>query len=216
MFNYPLTFAFERFSFGRKIHVIDALEQPVLYIKQRALALKEVVDIYGATDKNPRLFQIKADRVIDYAAHYSITTASNTVMGTIVRHGMRSRWKAIYDTVQDYRKNGLDFARMSSIWNVTYTILDATGNEVGQVLEEIPLMKLVGTILREVFLVRPFLNPRYRINWQGKPVLYAHKQAAMFSRTFTLEKQEQFPEAEEGVLLSSLTMVLLIERTLGI
>ncbi|MEW5988326.1 MAG: hypothetical protein AB1791_16980 [Chloroflexota bacterium] len=216
MFNYPLTLWFERFSFGRKIQVIDATGRPVLYVNKKALALKEVVDIYAAGDQRERLYQIKTERVIDYAARYAITAPPGAMVGIVARQGMRSRWKALYDTVQDLRTYRVNLERLAAIWNVTYTLLDAEGREVGRILEEIPLLKLVGTILAEVILARPFLNPIYVITCCGKPVLYARKQAAMFSRTFTLEKQGEFSEAQEGLFLSGLAMALLIERTLGI
>lgn len=35
MFQYPLRLWFEPFSFGRKIHVMDATERPILHIKQK-------------------------------------------------------------------------------------------------------------------------------------------------------------------------------------
>lgn len=56
MFNYPLTLAFERFSFGRKIHIWDANSQPLFYVRQRALALKEVVDVFAETAAAPPLY----------------------------------------------------------------------------------------------------------------------------------------------------------------
>ena len=36
MFQYPLRLWFEPFSLGRKIHVMDAAERPILHIKQKA------------------------------------------------------------------------------------------------------------------------------------------------------------------------------------
>ncbi len=214
--HYPLTLAFERFSFGRKIHIWDAEAQPLFYVRQRAFALKEVVDIFAETGDAPQLYQIKADRILDYSATYTIAEANGTVVGHLSRQGMRSRWRALYETVQTYRKYGWNTAQMRPIWDARYLILDADGQEVGQILEEMPLMKLIGTIFSELVLIRPLLNPAYHIHWHGQPVLATKKQPAMFSRAFTLTQEGDFAQADEPLLLNSLVMALLIEKNLGI
>lgn len=129
---------------------------------------------------------------------------------------MRSRWKALYDTVQIYRKYGWNSDQIRPIWDARYRIMDADGGEVGQIVEEMPLMKLIGTIFSELVLVRPFLNPAYHVHWRGQPVLATKKQPAMFSRTFTLTQEGDFAKTDEPLLLTSLVMALLIEKNLGI
>lgn len=216
MFTYPLTLAFERFSGGRKIHILDAALQPRLFVKQRALALKEVVHVSTDDLEQQKLYQIKADRILDFAADYTIQTANGAIIGQAHRQGMRSRWRALYNTIQIYRKTGWNTQQISDLWNVTYTITDIEGNEIGQILEQMPLLKLIGTIFAELLLIRPFLNPTYYITLHGQPVLVARKQSAMFSRTFTLMKKGDFSELDERLLLNSVIVALLIERSLGI
>lgn len=229
MLNYPLTLSFERFSFGRKIHILDAATQPLFYVRQRALALKEVVDVFAETavstsvPNSPpetavsdQLYNIKADRILDYSATYTVADADGVVIGHLSRQGMRSRWRALYETVQSYRKYGWDSDRVRPIWDARYLIMDADGEEVGQILEEMPLMKLIGAIFSELLLIRPFLNPAYHIYWHGQPVLATQKLPAMFSRTFTLAQEGDFAVADEPLLLNSLVMALLIEKNLGI
>ena len=216
MFQYPLRLWFEPFSFGRKIHVMDAAERPILHIKQRALALKEVVDIYEEAGTEPYQLHIKADRVIDDAAHYAIKRADGEYLGELVRVGMTSRWRSLYKTIQAYRARGWHTQEMREIWNVSYQILDVKGHEVGQVVEVLPLLKLIGTVLAELVLLRPFLIPAYVVVCNEKGVLYARKKSAIFGRAFMVEKRAEMPTLQEALLLGSLFMALLIERSLGI
>lgn len=214
--HYPLTLSFERFSFGRKVHILGADAQPLLYVRQRAWALKEVVDIFAVTAAGPKLYQIKADRVLDYSATYTIATAEGIVMGTVSRQGMRSRWRALFETLQSFRHYGWSSDRIRPIWNVAYLIRNTLDEEVGQIVEEMPLMKLVGTIFSELLWLRPFLNPAYKVNWHGQQVFESKKLPAVFSRTFSLAQRGGLPDSEEPLLLTSLVMALLIEKNLGI
>lgn len=213
MFNYPLAISFHRFTRGRKIDVLDVAQHIVLQVRKHPLALRTTMDIYCPPNTPAPLYQI---RVTTDAEAYSITDAAGATLGGLTRCGMKSRWRAAWDTIADVRQAGLDLNRITSIWNVTYTILNPEGQEVGQILEKIPLLKIVGWILEEFIPARPFLNPRYQVTYGGKPALYTRKLPELLSRTFTVEKRDDFPPAAEGLLLSSLVMALIIERKRGI
>jgi hypothetical protein len=216
MLNYPLAISFRRFTRGRKIDILDASQQTVLQVRSRLLALKAIVDIYGATNGRTPLYQIRADQATGAAEAYTILDSSESALGYVTRHGMKSRWRSAWDTVQDVRQVGLNFRRITSIWNVTYTILDSERQEVGRILEEMPLLKIVGWVLEEFIPARPFLNPGYRITHCGRPALYTRKQPAILNRTFIVQKQGDFPPAAESLLLSSLVIALMIERKRGV
>jgi len=58
-------------------------------------------------------------------------------------------------------------------------------------------------------------NPAYLVDLRGQTVLYLKKQPAFLEGKFTVEKRGQFSEADEGLLLSSIVMTLMLERTRG-
>jgi hypothetical protein len=84
------------------------------------------------------------------------------------------------------------------------------------IAEDMPLMKLIGTVFSEFFLLRPFLNPEYQIKVDGDSVLAVKKMPAFFTRTFTVVKEADLSKIEAPLLLNSLMMALFIEKSLGI
>ncbi len=87
MLDYPLTLSFKRFSLGPQINVTDASGQPVLRVKQRALAFKERVGVFKGGRQRQLLYEIRADRVLDFSASYAISTPSGMKVGLAGRQG---------------------------------------------------------------------------------------------------------------------------------
>lgn len=190
MHNYPLNLSFKIIAFNPQVKITDAAGQTVLYVKQKALALKEAVKVFADEGQKQELFQIKADRILDWNAKYGIT-AGGAPTGMVQRQGMRSLWKA------------------------TYAVFDAAGAEVGQIHEENPWLKVLDSLVSEIPFVSMFINPAYLIDLRGKTVLYLKKQPAFFEGKFTLEKRGDFTDGEEKLLLNSVIMMLLLERVRG-
>jgi uncharacterized protein YxjI len=191
MYNYPLNLSFKIIAFNPQVKVTDASGQTALYVKQKALALKEDVKVFADEGQQRQLYQMKADRILDFSAKYHITRADGGQAGLIQRQGMRSLWKA------------------------TYNIFDAMGAELGLIHEENPWMKVLDGLLSDVPFVGMFINPAYLVDLRGQTVLYLKKQPAVFEGKFTLEKRGNFSDAEEGLLLSSIIMMLMLERSRG-
>ena len=191
MFSYPLNLSFKIIAFNPQVKVTDAAGKTVLYVKQKALALKEAVKVFADEGQKQELFQIKADRILDWNAKYTITAAGGGAAGLVQRQGMRSLWKA------------------------SYTIMDAGGGEAGVIHEENPWLKVLDSLVSEIPFVSMFINPAYLIDLRGKNVLYLKKQPAFFEGKFLLEKRGEFGEAEEKLLLNSLIMMILLERSRG-
>jgi hypothetical protein len=59
------------------------------------------------------------------------------------------------------------------------------------------------------------INPAYLVDLRGQTVLYLKKQPAFFEAKFTLDKRGDFSDADEKLLLPSLIMLLLLERSRG-
>lgn len=191
MHAYPLTFSFKIIAFNPQVKVTDSSGQTALYVKQKALALKEDVKIFADESQQRQLYQMKANKIIDFSAQYNITRPDGGPVGVVKRKGMRSLWKA------------------------TYNIMDAGGAEVGLIHEENPWIKVLDGLVSDVPFVGMFINPAYLVDLRGQAVLYLKKQPAMLEGKFTLEKRGDFSDADEGLLLSSLIMMLMLERMRG-
>ncbi len=191
MLNYPLNLSFKLIALSPQVRVTDASGQLVLYVKQKALALREDVRIFADEGQTRQLYQLNANKIIDFSATYNITVPGGGTVGAVKRQGMRSMWKA------------------------TYNILDAAGAEVGLVHEENPWLKVAESFLSDIPFIGMMINPAYLVDLRGQNVLYLKKQPAMFEGKFSIEKRGQFSEAEEGLLLSSVIMTMMLERSRG-
>jgi len=191
MLNYPLNLSFKIIALAPQVRVTDAGGNLLMYVRQKILALKEDVKIFADEGQTQQLFQIKADRIIDWSAEYHITSTTDGPIGSVKREGMRSLWKA------------------------TYHIKDAAGNQVGLIHEENPWLKVLDGLLSDIPFLGMFINPAYLIELRGQPVLYLKKQPAFFEGKFTLEKRGQFSDSEEQLLLAGIIMSLMLERSRG-
>ena len=191
MLNYPLTLSFKVIAFNPQVRVTDSSGNLVLYVKQKALALKEDVKIFSDDGQKNQLYQLKANKIIDFSAQYNITTPSGGALGSVKRQGMASLWKA------------------------TYNIVDAAGAEAGLIHEENTWLKVLDGLVSDIPFVGMFINPAYLVEYRGSTVLYLKKQPAMLEGRFTVEKRGDFSDADEGLLMSSVIMTMMLERSRG-
>ena len=191
MYSYPLTLSFKIVALAPQVRITDSTGQLVMYVRQKLLALKEDVKIFADEAQQRQLFQIKADRVLDFSARYDITASGGGPVGAIKRQGMRSLWKATYD------------------------ILDPAGSAAGQIHEENPWVKVLDSFASEIPFLGMLINPAYLVDLRGQPALYLKKQPAFFEGKFTLDKRADFSDADEKLLLSSVVMMLMLERQRG-
>ncbi len=194
--SYPLVLSFKLLSIGPQVRVTDAAGSLVAYVKQKAFKLKEDITIFADEGQSLPLYRVKADRILDFNATYSITDLrSGRQLGALQREGGRS------------------------IWRATYRILNANGVQVGEIHEQNPWIKLLDGLLEEVPVIGMFtgyfLNPSYLLEVSGSPVLRIRKRPAFFEGKFLVEPVNgMLPEHEELLLPSLVTMVLL-ERSRG-
>lgn len=194
--NYPLQLSFKLLALASQIYVRDANGQLLGYVKQKLFKLKEDINVFADESQTQKLFNIRADRIIDFSAGYTFTSASGQTIGGLKRRGMRSIFKANYE------------------------IYDASGSQVMNIHEENAWIKVVDSLLGEVPILGMFtgyfFNPAYIVaRNDNTPVARLQKQPAFFEGIFKLEKLAEVNEDEETrVLLSVLTMTLL-ERARG-
>lgn len=194
--NYPLTLSFKKFALASQIYMKDANGNLLGYVKQKMFKLKEDINVFADEGQTQHLFNIKADRIMDFSANYRFTGNQGNQIGAIRRKGMRSIWKANYE------------------------ISDGGGNHVLNINEENGWVKVMDSLFGEIPIVGMFsgyvFNPSYIVSRiDGTPIARVAKQPAFMQGEFKLEPMIQLAGDEETrVLLGVLTMTLL-ERMRG-
>jgi hypothetical protein len=193
---YPLTLTFKFLTISSYIRVVDATGQLVSYVKQRAFRLRENVTIFADEDQRRPLFHVKADRIIDIGATYSITSADGRSLGSVRQRGLRTLWRATYD------------------------ILDDAGSAIGLIREQDALVKVIDGLIGEIpfigFVIQQWINPTYLIDGaDGVTCLRLRKRPSLIERRFTLEQEAPLPPRLEPVALPAAIMVVLLERGRG-
>lgn len=195
--NYPLKLSFKLLAIASQIYIRDANGQLLGYVKQKLLKLKEDINLFADEQQTQHLYNIKADRVLDFSAKYNFTDARGNSIGSIRRKGMRSIFKAHYE------------------------IYEPSGGLAMEIHEENGWIKVIDSVVGELPIIGMFtgyfFNPAYVVSRSsgGTPVARLQKQPAFFEGVFQLEKLADLTDEEESrVLLSVLTMTLL-ERSRG-
>lgn len=191
MLNYPLTLSFKIIAFNPQVKITDASGQTVLYVKQKALALREAVKVFADESQSRQVYSINANRILDFSAQYNIADAYGGAVGHVKRQGMRSLWKATYD------------------------IVDPGGANVGLIHEENAWLKFLDALASEIPFANMLINPAYLVELRGQTVLYLKKQPAFFEGRFILSQRAAFSEADERLLLPAIIMMLMLERARG-
>lgn len=202
MLQYPLTMNFKLIALAPRIRVQDASGQQILYVHQKTLALKEDVRVYNDESRASELYRIRADRILDFSAKYSITeNATERILGAVKHRGMRSIWKA------------------------TYEMYDANGQVTHVMTEDNPWIKVLDYFASDVQFIGMFtgyfLNPTYTVyrgtdREGGEPVLRLSKRPAFFESNFTIEQIDPTLSAdEERRLVLSVLMAVQLERSRG-
>lgn len=195
--NYPLKLSFKLLALASQIYIRDANGQLLGYVKQKLLKLKEDINVFADEQQTQHLYNIKADRVLDFSANYRFTDYRGSNVGSIRRKGMRSILKAHYE------------------------ISAPSGVLALEIHEENAWIKVIDSLAGELPIIGMFtgyfFNPAYIVSRAtgGTPVARLQKQPAFFEGVFELQKLTELSEEEEAlVLLSCLTMTLL-ERARG-
>ena len=193
--NYPLQLSFELLSIARKLSVTDALGNLSFYVKQKAFKLKESVTVFADVEQTLPLYELTADRVIDFSASYHFKDSRGTHIGTVKRNGMKSLWKARYDIM-----NGSSRALKIQEANPWAKVFDS-------LFSEIPIL---GMFNGYVF------HPEYVVAREdGTPVMRLKKEPAFFQGKFSIDKLATVTPEEETRILLSLIMMVLLEKQRG-
>lgn len=88
--QFPLDFKFKIFTPSNDFSVFDAQGKEIAYTRQKIFKIKEGIEIFRDDTRKERLYQINADRIIDFNAAYTITAENGSKLGSIRRAGVRS------------------------------------------------------------------------------------------------------------------------------
>ena len=193
--QYPIEMRFRLLTFGQRITAVDAAGNTLLFIKQKMFKLKERVQVYSDPSQQNLLFEIAADRMLDFSASYHFTGADGSDWGSVRRRGVRSLWSAHYDVLQ--------------------------GDQIEMVIqEESPMKKIIESLLGEIPIVGMLavylLNPSYLVSGHsGAPLLRLVKRPAIFEGRYTVEKLAEMSPDDELRALLALIMLVLLERRRG-
>jgi hypothetical protein len=178
-----------------QLSVRDANDNMIVYVKQKLFKLKEAVTVFADEQQTQPLFNLKADRIIDFSARYHFTDQQGMSIGSIKRQGMKSLWKSHYDILEGE-------------------------TPVMTIQEENPWVKVMDGLFGEI----PFIgmlsgyvfHPAYLVTrTDGTVVMRMEKQPAFLEGKFKVEQRESLSESDETRALLSLLMMLLLERSRG-
>jgi len=193
--KYPIELRFKLFSLSKQIVIRDGSGSQLMYVKQKMFRLKEKVEVFSDSSLRQKIFEINADRIIDFSANYSFTAADGSDYGSIRRLGRRSLWSAYYEIIEDGQ-------------------VDMT------IREESPWKKFIESLLSEIPFVGFFfiylLNPSYVISFaNGTLAFRATKKPSIFERYFVIDKLSEIEADDELRALLGLLMMVLLEQRRG-
>lgn len=200
MFDYPLKLRFKLIALAPRIIVTDNKDREILFVSQKVFKLKEDVRIYRNQQKDQEIYNIRAEKVLDFNTRYNFFTSdTDEHIGSVKAKG----WK--------------------SIWRATYLIDDPTESTMMYITEDNPWVKIGDTLLGEVpilnFFTGYFFHPSYTcylgkdIEDRSQPVMQITKESAFFEGVYTISLIDELERDDEvSALLSFMLMVQFMRR----
>lgn len=196
--QYPLTLSFKIIALAPQIYIRDAQGQELLYVKQKLLKLKEKIHVFSDSGQSRELYELGADRILDFSPRFTFRDTAGRVVGAVKRQGARSLLKASYE------------------------IFGPDDRPIARIEEENAWIKLLDAVIGEIPVLGAFtgyfLNPKYRIVdlVSQRQMLRVTKHRSFLESRFEIERLEATlgESGETAVLLAILVMVLL-ERERG-
>lgn len=194
--NYPLDFKFKITTLASDFNITDKNGNYVAYVRQKMFKLKEDVIVFNDESKTKELFRIQANQWIDFNASYSIKDTIGKNFGRLARKGMRSLWKS------------------------TYNVLDESDHPKFEITEDNAWVKFFDGMVSDIPVIGMFtgyfLNPTYTVKgMDGKEYFKLKKMPSMFGRRFQLDRLIDIDDEDESLVVLSLLMMVLLERSRG-
>lgn len=193
---YPLAINFKLISWTQDIRMTDVTGRSVGFVHQKALKLREQIEVFSDETRGRLMYTIQADNILDFSGRYRFRGAMGTDFGCVRRHGLVSMWKA------------------------HYTIEDPTGRELFTIRESNPWTKVFDSLLSEVPILGMFtgylFHPAYDVtDAMGNHVMQLAKQPSFFERSYSIASLGSVSPEDEVRILLGLMMMILLERSRG-
>jgi uncharacterized protein YxjI len=148
--------------FGAKFHVFDPNGQLLLFCKQKAFKLKEDVRLFSDETMTTELMAIRTESILDISGSYAIIDSQRNV------------------TLAYARRQGL-----KSIVKDSWTICDATGREVGKIVED----STSAAIMRRLIgpLTQLFMPQGHTLEINGVPICRLQQNRNPFVRKVVVD-----------------------------
>ncbi|MEO0587663.1 MAG: hypothetical protein AAF078_08490 [Planctomycetota bacterium] len=131
--------------FGGAFYIRDDQGNLVLYSKQKSFRIKEDISLFDDQEQTTQLLHITTQSILDIAGTYAVKDAqTGAVIGALKRAGLSSMF------VRD-----------------RWLILDASGQEIGEILED---SQLKAILRRVVDFVAIFMPQKYHATIAGQTV----------------------------------------------
>jgi uncharacterized protein YxjI len=196
--QYPLALSFKIAALAPQLFVRDAGGQELLYVRQKLLKLKDKINVFADSGQTRQVYEINADRVIDFSPKFTFTDTAGQILGSVKRHGGKS------------------------IWKISYEIFSADDRSLGTIQEENPWVKVLDALISEIPLVNLFtgyfLNPKYLVTetQTQRQALRVTKSRSFLESKFTVDRLETvFDGAAETAVLLAIMVMVLHERRRG-
>ncbi len=196
--KYPLNIKRKIISVAPHFYVTDSDNEPVLYVEQKLLKLKEHIEVFTDDTKEIKLCDIKATKVIDWSSGYNFTDEQGNFFGGIKRKGLKSLWKARYEINSGNSDGAAEF----------------------NVSEESVLVRILDGIIGEIPIIGYFTgyiaNPTYVVkDTSGNAVMRLRKKPALWEGKFSIESLSELSDAQQIQILVGLLMMLILEKNRG-
>ena len=196
--KYPLTLKCKIIAISPQIYVTDTDDNPVLYVKQKLLKLKEHVELFTDKTKEKKLCDIKTSSIIDWSASYNFTDEKNIPSGGVRRKGLKSLYRASYEIYLDSTDSTTKFTVSEK--SVFTRISDG-------LFGQIPIIELLTGYVA---------NPSYLVtDNSGETVMELIKQPALWEEKFTIVSRSELSAQQQTRILVGLITIILLEGKRG-
>jgi hypothetical protein len=193
--EYPIAITFKIFALAQQFRVTDATGTLLMYVKRKLFKLREEVTVFADAEQTTVRFTIKADRILDFNANYTVRDANGAIQCVVHREGLRSLWRA------------------------TFVVSTASG-AVYTISETNPAVKFLDGLIGEIpivgFFTGYFLNPKYRArDAANNDVFEIIKRKAMLEGKYSIVPISPVDEQEAVNILSGIFVLVMLERQRG-
>ncbi len=171
--------------FGGAFRLYAPDGQLMAYSKQKAFKLKEDIRVYADEAMTTELVTIQADRVIDWAASYSVVdTPSGILVGRLRRKGF------------------------SALFRDSWEILDTEGNQLATVQEDSGFKAM----LRRIHDLANLLMPQtFHIRAGGNEIATMKQNFNWFAPKFEVDLSDDDSSVPRQLLIATVILLLAIE-----